>query len=291
MRVTSKLPEKIPAHFSSTYTPIAAAGTSGQIKHVARLIASQLTAAGLGPGLKQCKKENARKRCVGGFTQNSNESLNNVIWRIALKVHHSGAAIVLIAANIGACTFNEGAKTLMIIMQQLNIDAGQKCTVYCKNQDQQCIDLAQVWAQQATRGERIARRARQSTSFEATVATENNLMQLYAEDDEDDDDIPKASEAKRRKKEEDTAVTAAAVSQTVTKAPRTQRIKTLKLSEITKPFEGEERDKLAKEAVGRILKAERCSLLGGVPLLRNKILTVIASQFDERIGDGKQFFF
>ncbi|KAG8227028.1 hypothetical protein J437_LFUL006648 [Ladona fulva] len=34
------------------------------------------------------------QRCVGGFTQNLNESLNSVIWQIALKVHHSGAAIV-----------------------------------------------------------------------------------------------------------------------------------------------------------------------------------------------------
>ena len=38
----------MPPHFSSSYTPIAAAGTEGQIHHVARLLAAQLTAAGLG---------------------------------------------------------------------------------------------------------------------------------------------------------------------------------------------------------------------------------------------------
>lgn len=38
------------------YTPIAAAGTQGQIRHVARLIATQLTAVGLGPGARQAKK-------------------------------------------------------------------------------------------------------------------------------------------------------------------------------------------------------------------------------------------
>lgn len=47
----------MPPHFSSTYTPIAAAGTPGQIKHVARLIGAQLTAAGLGPGAKHVKKK------------------------------------------------------------------------------------------------------------------------------------------------------------------------------------------------------------------------------------------
>lgn len=46
----------MPPHFSATYTPIAAAGTKGQIRHVARLMATQLTAANLGPGVKLSKK-------------------------------------------------------------------------------------------------------------------------------------------------------------------------------------------------------------------------------------------
>lgn len=46
----------MPPHFSSTYTPIAAAGTKGQIRHVARLMATQLTAINLGPGVKLAKK-------------------------------------------------------------------------------------------------------------------------------------------------------------------------------------------------------------------------------------------
>ena len=42
------LPETMPAQFQSTYTPIAAAGTDAQIKHLARLLATQLLPAGLG---------------------------------------------------------------------------------------------------------------------------------------------------------------------------------------------------------------------------------------------------
>ncbi|GFT30810.1 symplekin [Nephila pilipes] len=41
------LPEVMPAHFQNTYTPIAAAGTEAQIRHLARLLATQLSAAGL----------------------------------------------------------------------------------------------------------------------------------------------------------------------------------------------------------------------------------------------------
>ena len=42
------LPDAMPAQFQATYTPIAAAGTQLQIKHMARLLATQLVAAGLG---------------------------------------------------------------------------------------------------------------------------------------------------------------------------------------------------------------------------------------------------
>ncbi|KAH9492706.1 hypothetical protein Btru_024229 [Bulinus truncatus] len=45
------LPDSMPAQFQSTYTPIAAAGTQSQISHIARLLATQLTMAGMGKGL------------------------------------------------------------------------------------------------------------------------------------------------------------------------------------------------------------------------------------------------
>lgn len=45
------LPENMPAQFQATYTPIAAAGTEAQIKHISRLLATQLTMAGMGKGI------------------------------------------------------------------------------------------------------------------------------------------------------------------------------------------------------------------------------------------------
>lgn len=49
------LPDIMPASFQATYTPVESAGTDAQIKHLARLMATQMTAAGIGPGLEQCK--------------------------------------------------------------------------------------------------------------------------------------------------------------------------------------------------------------------------------------------
>ncbi|XP_077473907.1 symplekin [Stigmatopora argus] len=49
------LPDTMPASFQATYTPVESAGTDAQIKHLARLMATQMTSAGIGPGLEECK--------------------------------------------------------------------------------------------------------------------------------------------------------------------------------------------------------------------------------------------
>ncbi|XP_035313665.1 symplekin isoform X1 [Cricetulus griseus] len=61
------LPETMPASFQAIYTPVESAGTEAQIKHLARLMATQMTAAGLGPGVeqtKQCKEEPKEEKVV-----------------------------------------------------------------------------------------------------------------------------------------------------------------------------------------------------------------------------------
>ena len=60
LRSMNKLPGDIPAQFHHTYTPIAAAGTEGQVKHVSRLLAAQLTAANIGPGVEEMRERRKR---------------------------------------------------------------------------------------------------------------------------------------------------------------------------------------------------------------------------------------
>lgn len=61
MQSMHMLPREIPPHFHNTYTPIAAAGTEGQVKHVSRLLATQLTQANLGPGISAVKEKRERE--------------------------------------------------------------------------------------------------------------------------------------------------------------------------------------------------------------------------------------
>ena len=50
------LPDKMPASFQETYTPIAAAGGTAQVSHLARLIGAQMTNAGIGVGAEKMEQ-------------------------------------------------------------------------------------------------------------------------------------------------------------------------------------------------------------------------------------------
>lgn len=80
------LPEAMPASFQAIYTPVESAGTEAQIKHLARLMATQMTAAGLGPG--ECHLELTRARG----------------WHCGHWVLLSGRAPLCSAANGKSCS-------------------------------------------------------------------------------------------------------------------------------------------------------------------------------------------
>jgi symplekin len=50
------LPERMPASFQETYTPIAAAGGTAQVSHLSRLISAQMTNAGVGVGAEKMEE-------------------------------------------------------------------------------------------------------------------------------------------------------------------------------------------------------------------------------------------
>ncbi|KYQ49805.1 hypothetical protein ALC60_11124, partial [Trachymyrmex zeteki] len=72
------------------------------------------------------------ERCVGGYTQNSNESFNQLIWKIAPKTMHSGVKIVNIAAFLATCTFNNGVTSLLEVMNVLGISVGSGAHLYVR---------------------------------------------------------------------------------------------------------------------------------------------------------------
>nr|CAD7410338.1 unnamed protein product [Timema cristinae] len=169
-----KLPDTMPPHFSAMYTPIAAAGTHGQIKHVARLMATQLSAAGLGPSGRPSKK--------------------------------------LIATTKMYSMEDEDDQVASTKSSVLNVVSGML--------------------------------------EDDSLATKTTLL-------------PAGTSVK----------------------PVKQRIKTLKLSEITRPLDVETTDRMLTGSIHRILRAEREAAFGGVSSIRHKMITTIASTFNKLVRE------
>lgn len=65
-----------------------------------------------------------------------------------------------------------------------------------------------------------------------------------------------------------------------------QRTKTLKLQEITKPLSRLTKEKYLTDSVGRVLRAERQAIVGGVAIQRRKVLTVLAATFTNSVRES-----
>ena len=98
------------------------------------------------------------ERCLGGFNQNNNKGLNNLIWKIAPKTMHSGVKIVEIAALTSSCIFNEGIVSLLHIMNAMEIRTGVNCHNYAVEEDQRRVSQGNNRALESTKESRVARR-------------------------------------------------------------------------------------------------------------------------------------
>ncbi|KAI4484454.1 hypothetical protein M0802_013027 [Mischocyttarus mexicanus] len=78
-------------------------------------------------------------KCLGGHTQNANESFNSTVWRIASKHLNSGFKIIEIAAYIAEGMFNEGYSTALKTMQLFDLKIGQQCNKFAKGVDKERV--------------------------------------------------------------------------------------------------------------------------------------------------------
>ena len=61
------------------------------------------------------------QKCLKGYTQNANKSLNNLIWKYAPKKKHHGLVTVNTAVSLAVGIFNDGAVTLSLAMRELQL--------------------------------------------------------------------------------------------------------------------------------------------------------------------------
>lgn len=104
------------------------------------------------------------------FTQNNNKSLNQLIWRICLKISNGSSTIVEIAANVAACTFKEGNTAILAFLQEMGISVGASAHVYVRRSDISRINKAERAAQIQSKEARIRYRQQQKESLENEIA-------------------------------------------------------------------------------------------------------------------------
>jgi len=135
-----------------------ALGTLYEYQHKTPL--SQQIFDAVKPIYEDLSRDDLLNRCLGGFTQNSNESFNSMVWSIAPKTLSSGKKIVDIATNIATCIFNDGLSSIMAIMEVLQLTVGHNCHNFCVETDARRVKAAE---RSRTDAAKDARRA--STSF------------------------------------------------------------------------------------------------------------------------------
>ncbi|XP_039313194.1 uncharacterized protein LOC120359517 [Solenopsis invicta] len=97
------------------------------------------------PIYEDLTRDDLLERCLGAFNQNNNESINQIIWKIAPKSAFSGTSIVQIAANVATIMFNDGHVALLDVLELLNIEIGQILYDYCHHTDEERIAERQAY--------------------------------------------------------------------------------------------------------------------------------------------------
>lgn len=82
-------------------------------------------------------------KCLHGRTQNTNESLNQLIWCRCPKTTFVGADSVKIAANDAVAYYNDGNTARKSVLEELGITPGVFCDIALSRLDKERVDKAE----------------------------------------------------------------------------------------------------------------------------------------------------
>lgn len=82
-------------------------------------------------------------RCLRGLTQNSNESLNSVLWSILSKSKYHGFSSILGVAAVASVSFNGGRTAFLEFLQQSSIAINEDLYINLSARDEKRIVKAQ----------------------------------------------------------------------------------------------------------------------------------------------------
>ena len=93
-------------------------------------------------------------KCEQGYTQNSNESINNLAWKYCPKEKQHGLVTVETSMAIALSIFNDGCKRLGQIVEAMDITVGTFAVTFFEGKDVFRIITAERQAQMSTKESR-----------------------------------------------------------------------------------------------------------------------------------------
>lgn len=115
------------------------------------------------------------KRCLGGNTQNNNESFNHCVWNFAPKHTFTGKNVLEIATYTAACIFNEGFLPVLKVMEVMGVTIGQTARDYADTVDNARILRAEKTTEANCKEARTLRRALKAAENDKFEETEGLL--------------------------------------------------------------------------------------------------------------------
>lgn len=127
------------------------------------------------PIYEDLTSEDLLERCIGAYTQNSNECLNSCIWLIAPKHLNSGKVVVDIATYVGVMLFNEGYRTILQAMNAMGITVGPVAVACADRLDRERITYAEKSVTDGAKKARIDARESKVAERESFLDEEGEL--------------------------------------------------------------------------------------------------------------------
>lgn len=124
---------------------------------------------------EELSRDELLNRCLGGYTQNSNESFNATVWNLAPKSYSSGKKILNIATDIAVCNFNDGLTNILRIVKALEMDIGVQSHNFCLEADAKRINHAELSLTDATKEARSTLRSSRKENEEEYLNIEGQL--------------------------------------------------------------------------------------------------------------------
>ncbi|GFU23049.1 uncharacterized protein TNCV_3515061 [Trichonephila clavipes] len=106
------------------------------------------------------------KKCLGGKTQNPNESLNSLIWKFCPKTIGSSLQIAEIAANLATSVFNDGNQILITILEKFGFKINRNVCVSLAERDNRRIFTSRQRRLESSFEARRAKKIKKSKEIE-----------------------------------------------------------------------------------------------------------------------------